>query len=89
MLRKYNRNQLRKYEASSSEKYVTWKDVRDVFRALEMLSNQVVNYPLPKGKWASNFNEQDLVFFKLFLDFEYLPEVLFSACIGFLCSVGI
>lgn len=42
MLRKYNRNQLRKYEASSSKKYVTWKDVRDVFRALEMLSSQVV-----------------------------------------------
>ena len=44
-----------------------------------------VNYPQSKGEIASSFNEQDLAFFFI----EYLPEVLFSTCIVFLCSVGI
>ena len=42
-----------------------------------------VNYPQSKGELASSFNEQDLAFFFI----EYLPEVLFYACIGFLRSV--
>ena len=44
-----------------------------------------VNYPSPKVEWASSFNDRDLAFFLL----EYLPAVLFSTCIVFLCSVGI
>ena len=44
-----------------------------------------VNYPPPKGGWASSFNEQYLAFFFI----EYLPEVWFSTCIVFLRSIGI
>lgn len=47
-----------------------------------------VNYPPFEDGWASSFNEQDLVFF-LSERLEYLPEVIFSTCIGFLRSIGI
>ena len=47
-----------------------------------------MNYPSLKGEWASSFNERDLAFF-LAEQLEYLPEVLFSACIVFLRSIGI